>query len=79
MHKKHFPHLLECYSKIALHSLTQNIITTEPNKQLRSAFLYVMTYSIYFALIKKISLLSVHFPDNTYFKSCNARRATRKN
>ena len=35
-----------------------------------------MRYSIYFALIKKISALLVHFPHKTYFKSCNARRAT---
>ena len=32
---------------------TQNIITMEPNKQLWSGFLYVMPYSIFFALIKK--------------------------
>ena len=54
---------------------TQNIITTEPNKQVRSGFLYLMPYS----LIKKISVLQVHFPHKTYFKSCNARRATQKN
>ena len=58
---------------------TQNIITTEPSKQLPSGFLYVMPYSIYFALIKKISMLPVHFPHKTYFMSCNARPATRKN
>ena len=49
-------------------------ITTEPNKQLRSGFPYVMPYSIYFALIKKNSVLPVYFPQKTYFKSCNARR-----
>ena len=32
---------------------TQNIITMELNKQLWSGFLYVMPYSIFFALIKK--------------------------
>ena len=57
---------------------TQNIITMEPNKQVRSSFPYLMLYSIYFALIKKISVLQVHFPHKTYFKSCNAWRATRK-
>ena len=58
---------------------TQNIITTEPNKQLQSGFLYIMPYSTYFAPIRKISVLPVHFPQKMYFKSCNARRATRKN
>ena len=58
---------------------TQNIIIMEPNKQLRSGFLYVMPNSIYFALIKRISVLSVHFPQKTYFKPCNARRAPWKN
>ena len=58
---------------------TQNIIIMEPNKQLRSGFLHVMPNSIYFALIKRISVLPVHFPQKTYFKPCNARRATWKN
>ena len=42
---------------------TQNIITTEPNKQLQSGFLYVTPYSIFFALIKKISVLPCVIPD----------------
>ena len=33
---------------------TQNTITRELNTQLQPSFLYVMPYSIYFALIKKI-------------------------
>ena len=57
---------------------TQNIITTEPNKQLQSGFLYIMPYSTYFAPIRKISVLPVHFPQKMYFKSLNASRATRK-
>ena len=32
---------------------TQNVTTMEPNQQLRSVFLYVILYSINFALIKK--------------------------
>ena len=69
---------LQVLSLLLLVYKTQNIITTEPNKQLRFGFLYVMPYSIYFALIKKILVLLVHFPKKTYLKSYNARRATQK-
>ena len=34
----------------------------KPNEKLRSGFLYVLSYSIYFPLIKKILVLPVHFP-----------------
>ena len=35
--------------------------------------------SIFLSLTNKISVLLVHFPHKRYFKSCNARCATRKN
>ena len=57
-----FSKFLQVHSLLLLFYKTQNIITTETNKQLRFGFLYVMPYSIYFALIKKMSVLPVHFP-----------------
>ena len=45
---------------------TQNMITMELNKQLWSGFLYVMPYSIFFALIKT-SVLPVHFSQTDDF------------
>ena len=63
-----FQSFLQVHSLLLPVYKTQNIIILEPNKQLQSGFLYVMPYSIYFALIKKISGLAVHFPHQTYFK-----------